>query len=69
MREFVASKNLLYYETSAKTGSRVRDMFLGVAEALTERTPAGNSAAKGGTRLEQVVESQEGAGSWKSCYC
>lgn len=37
--QFVTDKNLLYFETSAKLGSQVKEMFLGVATKLTERAP------------------------------
>lgn len=37
--QFVTDKNLLYFETSAKLGSHVKEMFLGVATKLTERAP------------------------------
>lgn len=37
--QFAQDKNLIYYETSAKTGANVKDMFIGMASTLTERTP------------------------------
>jgi Ras-related protein Rab-1A len=37
--QFVQDKNLIYYETSAKSGANVREMFNGVAVTLTERSP------------------------------
>jgi len=42
---------LTYYETSAKTGVNVKDMFMGVAGTLTERTPIplGQNGRKGTT--------------------
>jgi GTPase SAR1 family protein len=49
--QFVQDKNLMYYETSAKAGTNVKDMFIGVAGTLTERTPVptGQNGRKGTT--------------------
>jgi hypothetical protein len=53
---FVTDKNLQYYETSAKTGQNVKDMFITVATRLTERTPAaGVGGRQKGESLEKVA--------------
>jgi len=53
---FVTDKNLQYYETSAKTGQNVRDMFITVATRLNERTPtAGIGVRQKGESLEKVA--------------
>ena len=36
-------KKLVYYDTSAKTGLNVRDMFIWVATELSERSQANTS--------------------------
>jgi len=54
--EEVTDKNLQYYETSAKTGQNVRDMFITVATRLNERTPtAGIGVRQKGESLEKVA--------------
>ena len=40
IRSFVEDKKLVYYDTSAKTGLNVRDMFIWVATELSERSQA-----------------------------
>jgi GTPase SAR1 family protein len=37
--QFAQDKNMLYYETSAKSGINVKEMFHGVATTLSETTP------------------------------
>ena len=69
IRAFVEDKKLVYYDTSAKTGLNVKDMFIWVATELSERTPTtsnGNRAK--GTTLEQVAQEQK-SNSWKNCGC
>jgi Ras-related protein Rab-1A len=53
IQQFVQDKNLLYYETSAKSGLNVREMFVGVATVLTEKTPVSgiDKRGQGGTSL------------------
>jgi len=48
----VKDKGLTYFETSAKSGLNVKDMFIGVASLLTEKSPTENSQIrKKGTTL------------------
>lgn len=62
-------KHLLYYETSAKSGDNVREMFIGVATALTERAPNTGVDKRHGATLERTVQEQEGYNWRKNCYC
>lgn len=39
LQEFITAKKLTYYETSAKTGQAVKDMFIKVATVLSEQNP------------------------------
>ena len=49
---FIQDKKLTYFQTSAKTGHNVREMFIGVATMLTEKnTQIGNP----GVRAHGVV--------------
>jgi len=67
----VQDKHLLYYETSAKSGLNVREMFVGVATVLTEKTPLSgvDKRAQGGTSLEKTVQEQQGYNWRNNCYC
>jgi hypothetical protein len=69
VQQFVEDKHLFYYETSAKSGANVREMFVGVATALTERTPTAGIDKRPGTTLERTVQEQEGYSWRKNCYC
>lgn len=61
IRSFVESKKLHYFETSAKNSTNVSEMFVNVAQTLTEKkvsgskVPVGNEGS-GGTRLENNLE-------------
>ena len=48
IKSFVNEKNLHYYETSAKTGQNVSDMFIGIAQHLTENKVQGKN--RGGSQ-------------------
>lgn len=70
VQQFVQDKNLLYFETSAKSGLNVREMFIGVATTLTEKSPtAGVDKRNHGTTLEKTVQEQEGYNWRRNCYC
>lgn len=58
IRTFVEEKKLHFYDTSAKTGQNVKDMFIWVATELAQRTPVNSSSVPRtkGTTLEQVAE-------------
>jgi len=49
----VKDKGLTYFETSAKSGLNVKDMFIGVASLLTEKSPTteNSQSKKKGTTL------------------
>ena len=66
---FVEDKKLVYYDTSAKTGQNVKDMFIWVATELAERTPTagGANTRVKGTTLEEVAEEKKGNSGWKNC--
>ena len=72
IKDFTESKGLLYFETSAKTGSNVREMFIWVAEELTRRTPAASGGMGVGsrTRLGEVGKVRgSSSDAWKNCEC
>lgn len=70
VQQFVQDKNLLYYETSAKSGLNVREMFIGVATTLTEKSPnIPLDRRNPGVTLEKTVQEQEGYNWRKNCYC
>ena len=69
VKAFVDSKNLHYYETSAKTGANVGDMFIGIAQHLTEKRvqgKGGQNPDSGFKKLEDVKEEQSGG---SRCQC
>jgi len=72
VQSFVNDKKLVYFETSAKTGHNVKDMFIQVATQLAERNPqtqgGPNSRTNKGTTLEQNREEQKG-NDWRNCGC
>jgi hypothetical protein len=53
INSFVQDKKLTYFETSAKSGFNVKEMFIGVATTLTERSPGivGPNLRQKGTTL------------------
>ena len=52
---FLSDKNLQYYETSAKTGQNVREMFTAVATQLAQQTPVGTGTRQKGEMLDKVL--------------
>ena len=47
IKTFVSEKGLHYFETSAKTGANVGEMFIGIAQHLTEKKVQGKGRQQG----------------------
>ena len=66
MEEFRNEKNLLYFETSAKTAENVKEMFVQAGSALIEKKVASKGGSSKATKLEHLAEEES---RWKKCQC
>jgi GTPase SAR1 family protein len=58
VRAFVEEKGLIYYETSAKKAVNVHEMFVGIAQQLTERKIT-NKQTNSHTPAKKLEQRQE----------
>ena len=75
-REYAEEEGLLFFETSAKTGKNVQEVFTAIANAIPEtqmKTAKGPGAAGGGTQsalgAERVNLNKRPEGAKEGCAC
>ena len=75
-REYAEEEGLLFFETSAKTGKNVQEVFTAIANAIPEtqmKTTKGAGAAGGGTQsalgAERVNLNKRPEGAKEGCAC
>ena len=75
-RDYAEEEGLLFFETSAKTGTNVQDVFTAIANAIPEtqmKGPKGAGAAGGGTQAalgaERVNLNKKAAEAKDGCAC
>lgn len=72
-RAYAEEEGLLFFETSAKTGERVAEVFTAIANAIPETQLRGPRGAAGGQRQEEsrvnLGQGRDGAGTKDNCAC
>ena len=74
-RAYADEEGLLFFETSAKTGQGVEDVFTAIANAIPEtslrsaRVPGASSAARGDEQRVQLSAGRGEAGAKEGCAC
>lgn len=75
-KAYAEEEGLLFFETSAKTGQGVEDVFTAIANAIPEtslrsaRVPGASSAARGGDEQRVQLSAGRGeAGAKEGCAC